>query len=332
MKKKLASLLGIATLTMGVTACADGGSKDPAADNGTIKIVASTSIWGDIAKTVAGDSDKVKVVSILSSTDDDPHEYEATAKDLAELDDADIVVGNGGGYDNWLTDHVKDGTELITAAPLAEAHHHHHGDHDHGAEGEDAHGHDHGAEGEDAHAHGHDHSGHNHGAAFVNDPHVWMDLEKVDEFAEHLAKKLHEMDNSIPEDSAKPVEQKTDELEKRVQKLKQADYILTEPVAYHLIAHSAFHDVTPSGFAKSIASESEPSAADIAAAQKVIKDGGVNVVITNQQSQSPASQELISAAKEKNVSVVNINETPEPNQSYFDYVDAFLSSLEDATK
>lgn len=385
MKKKLASLMGIATLTLGLTACAEGGSNDAAADSGTIKIVASTSIWGDVAKTVAGDSSNVEVVSILSSTDDDPHEYEATAKDLAELNDADIVVGNGGGYDNWLTDHVKDGTELITAVPLADAHNHDHGDHDHGHDhgdnahdhgdhdhatesntadahdghdhGDDAHddhdhdhgdGHDHGDDahdhgdhdhGDEAHDHGNDdtttgadHGGHNHGTAFENDTHVWMDLDKVNDLAENLAKKLHEMDDSISEDSAKAVEKKTDELEKRVEKLKKADYILTEPVAYHLIADSEFHDVTPAGFAKAIASESEPSAADIAAAQKVIRDGGIQVLITNRQSQTPASQELIAAAEENKVEVVNVNETPEPNQTYFDYVDTFLSSLEKATK
>lgn len=359
MKKKLASLMGIATLTLGLTACAEGGSNDAAADSGTIKIVASTSIWGDVAKTVAGDSSNVEVVSILSSTDDDPHEYEATAKDLAELNDADIVVGNGGGYDNWLTDHVKDGTELITAVPLADAHNHDHGDHDHGHDhGDDAHDdHDHGADAHDHGDHDHgddatesdtadahdghdhgatatgaDHGGHNHGAAFENDTHVWMDLDKVNDLAENLAKKLHEMDDSISEDSAKAVEKKTDELEKRVEKLKKADYILTEPVAYHLIADSEFHDVTPAGFAKAIASESEPSAADIAAAQKVIRDGGIQVLITNRQSQTPASQELIAAAEENKVEVVNVNETPEPNQTYFDYVDTFLSSLEKATK
>ena len=347
MKKTVASIAGVLTLTLGLAACSDGGSNDQAAD-GTIKIVASTSVWGDIAKTVAGEADNVEVVNILSSTNDDPHEYEATARDLATISDADIVVGNGGGYDNWLTDHVEEGTPLVTAEPLAEAHHHDHdhGDHDHGHdhEGEDAHA-DH--EGEDAHANhdheghdhgdeattaGDDHGGHNHGAAFENDTHSWMSMDKVDDFAEKLAEELHKLDSSIPEDANKTVDEKTHAISERVAKLKKADYILTEPVGYHLIADSNLHDVTPAGFAQAIASEAEPAAADIAAAQKIINDGGAQILITNEQSQTPASQELIRAAKDKNVAVINVNETPDSGDTYFDYVDKFLSELETATK
>ncbi|QFQ01786.1 Manganese ABC transporter substrate-binding lipoprotein precursor [Corynebacterium urogenitale] len=325
MKKTIASLAGVLTLTLGLTACADGGSNDQPAD-GNIKIVASTSVWGDIAKAVAGDAENVEVVNILSSTNDDPHEYEATARDLATISEADVVVGNGGGYDNWLTDHVEDGTPLITAEPLAAAHNHGHGEHGHDHDHEHGHGEEHG------HDHEHAGEGHNHGAAFENDTHSWMSMDKVDDFADKLAEELHKLDDTISEDADKTVTDKTEAISERVDKLKKADYILTEPVGYHLIADSALHDVTPAGFAQAIASEAEPSAADIAAAQKVINDGDVQVLITNEQSQTPASQELIRAAKDKDVAVINVNETPDTGDSYFDYVDKFLSELETATK
>ncbi|WP_459612673.1 metal ABC transporter solute-binding protein, Zn/Mn family [Corynebacterium urogenitale] len=333
MKKTIASLAGVLTLTLGLTACADGGSNDRPAD-GNIKIVASTSVWGDIAKAVAGDAENVEVVNILSSTNDDPHEYEATARDLATISEADVVVGNGGGYDNWLTDHVEDGTPLITAEPLAAAHNHDHGEHGHGHGHDHEHGHDeeHGHDHEHEHGHEHAGEGHNHGAAFENDTHSWMSMDKVDDFADKLAEELHKLDDSISEDADKAVTDKTEAISERVDKLKKADYILTEPVGYHLIADSALHDVTPAGFAQAIASEAEPSAADIAAAQKVINDGDVQVLITNEQSQTPASQELIRAAKDKDVAVINVNETPDSGDSYFDYVDKFLSELETATK
>ena len=139
------AVLSIATLALGVTACA-GGSDDSAADGDKIKLVASTSIWGSIAEDITEGRDDVEVTTILSSKDDDPHEYEATARDIATVKDADIVVANGAGYDNWLTDNVEEGTPLVTAQPLAEAHHHHHGD-EHGEE----HAHD---------EHDHEHEGH----------------------------------------------------------------------------------------------------------------------------------------------------------------------------
>ena len=102
-------------------------------------------------------------MTILDNNQDDPHEYEATARDLAELKNADIVVGNGAGYDNWLTDHVEQGTPLVTAKPVGEAHHHDHGSENHGEQshGEQSHGSDKtgGHEGHDDHGQ----EGHNHG-------------------------------------------------------------------------------------------------------------------------------------------------------------------------
>ena len=46
MKKTLAGIAATLTLGFGVTACADGGSSDQAADGKEIKVVASTSVWG----------------------------------------------------------------------------------------------------------------------------------------------------------------------------------------------------------------------------------------------------------------------------------------------
>lgn len=320
MKRSLAALAGVATLTLGLTACAEGGSNDRPADDGSINIVASTSIYGDLTKALADKNQDITVTSILESTSDDPHEYEPTARDIAEIRKADMVVANGGGYDNWLTDNVDDGVPLITAAPLAEAH-----NHDHGSEG-----HDHSDHAGHDHEEGAGHEDHNHGAAFEHDPHVWMDMHSVDELAQKIADELHKLDDSVPND-AKAITDKTEDFTDRVNELPAKNYLITEPVASHLLTGSSLHDVTPSGFATAVAKESEPSAADIAAAQRAISDGKVDILITNKQSQTAASLQLISAAEDKDIPVVNVNETPEPGDDYFDYMDHFISDLEKAT-
>ena len=349
------AVLSIATLALGVTACA-GGSDDSAADGDKIKLVASTSIWGSIAEDITEGRDDVEVTTILSSKDDDPHEYEATARDIATVKDADIVVANGAGYDNWLTDNVEEGTPLVTAQPLAEAHHHHHGDehgeehahdehdhehegHEHGEEGHD-HGHDHG-HGEEAghdehedHAHGehehgeHDHEGHDHDET---NPHVWFDLDVVSEFEKKLSTELHKLNSDIPE-SDDDTTKKTDELKARVEKLSGKNVILTESVAAELVDDSELKDVTPEGFAHSVNSESEPSAADLAATRQLITDKKADILITNEQSETPAASQLTEAAKEAGISVVNVNETPDEGQDYFEYADTLIKKLEDATK
>ncbi|MGJ4085818.1 metal ABC transporter solute-binding protein, Zn/Mn family [Corynebacterium macclintockiae] len=292
------AVLSIATLALGVTSCA-GGSGDSPADGDKIKLVASTSIWGSIAEDITEGRDDVEVTTILSSKDDDPHEYEATARDIATVKDADIVVANGAGYDNWLTDNVEEGTPLVTAQPLAEAHHHGHEGHDHG----------------------HD----------ATNPHVWFDLDVVSEFEKKLSVELHKLNSDIPE-SDDDVTKKTDELKQRVEKLKGKNVILTESVAAELIEDSNLKDITPEGFAHAVNSESEPSAADLAATRQLIKDKKADILITNEQSETPAASQLTEAAKEAGIKVVNVNETPDEGQDYFEYADALIKQLEDATK
>lgn len=299
------AVLSIATLALGVTACA-GGSEDSAADGDKIKLVASTSIWGSIAEDITEGRDDVEVTTILSSKDDDPHEYEATARDIAKVKDADIVVANGAGYDNWLTDNVEEETPLVTAQPLAAAHHHH--------------GEGHGAD-EHAHEHSHDET----------NPHVWFDLDVVSEFEKKLSTELHKLNSDIPE-SDEDITKKTDELKARVEKLSGKNVILTESVAAELIDDSDLKDVTPEGFTHAVNSESEPSAADLAATRQLITDKKADILITNEQSETSAASQLTEAAKEAGIKVVNVNETPDEGQDYFEYADSLIKQLEDATK
>ena len=63
-------------------------------------VVASTDVWGSVARAVAGRH--VAVTSILSGADADPHAYRLTPSDAAAIADAALVVYNGGGYDPWV--------------------------------------------------------------------------------------------------------------------------------------------------------------------------------------------------------------------------------------
>ena len=71
-------------------------------------MVASTNVWGDIAKQIGGDH--VNVTSIMSDPNADPHEYEADAKTGAALSKAQFVIENGLGYDDFMD-------KLLAASP-----------------------------------------------------------------------------------------------------------------------------------------------------------------------------------------------------------------------
>ena len=66
-----------------------------------VVVVVSVSQWGDIVEELGGDC--AEVTTILSGSSVDPHEFEPSPADLAEFDDAQLVVVNGLDYDPWAT-------------------------------------------------------------------------------------------------------------------------------------------------------------------------------------------------------------------------------------
>ena len=79
-------------------------------DNTSVDIVASTDVWGSVASAVAGEYASVK--SIESGASADPHSFEATPADVAEISDASLLVYNGGGYDHWVDDVIAADPEI----------------------------------------------------------------------------------------------------------------------------------------------------------------------------------------------------------------------------
>src|SRR5215475_7081281 len=73
-----------------------------------IAVVAAENFYGDIVRQVGGD--RVAVVSIMSSPDQDPHLFETTPAVVRQLANAQIVVLNGANYDPWMD-------KLLGAAP-----------------------------------------------------------------------------------------------------------------------------------------------------------------------------------------------------------------------
>jgi zinc/manganese transport system substrate-binding protein len=94
--------------TTGKSSTTPSGPTSSAAAAAPINVVASTNVWGDIAKQIGGDH--VNVTSIMSDPNADPHQYEADAKTAAALSKAQFVIENGLGYDDF-TD------KLLAASP-----------------------------------------------------------------------------------------------------------------------------------------------------------------------------------------------------------------------
>src|SRR5258708_24985029 len=69
-------------------------------DGRVIQVVAAENFWGSIAQQVGGRH--VRVISIITNPNTDPHSYEPAASDGKTIASAQLVIENGIGYDPWI--------------------------------------------------------------------------------------------------------------------------------------------------------------------------------------------------------------------------------------
>ena len=104
----------LTVLAIAGTACAT----EPARQVDTLQIVVTTSIVGDVVSNVVGDHAEV---SVLIPNGGDPHEFQLSAKQVAEVRAADLVVAIGLGLEpsiaSALDDAAADGTRVLELGP-----------------------------------------------------------------------------------------------------------------------------------------------------------------------------------------------------------------------
>jgi zinc/manganese transport system substrate-binding protein len=98
------------------TACGDDGAADAGSSGGRPTIAVTTSILGDVVSEMTGD---LATVDVVMPPNADPHDFQPSARDAADLRAADVVVANGGGFEAGLEETVhaaeEDGTVVIEA-------------------------------------------------------------------------------------------------------------------------------------------------------------------------------------------------------------------------
>jgi zinc/manganese transport system substrate-binding protein len=98
--------------------CSGGADRSP---DDRPAIVVTTTIWGDVVRSVVGDD---ATITVLVPVGVDPHEYSASASQVASLQLADLVVANGLGLEDGLVDVLdsakSDGANVLTIADKVE--------------------------------------------------------------------------------------------------------------------------------------------------------------------------------------------------------------------
>jgi zinc/manganese transport system substrate-binding protein len=335
-KSRLAGLGVVTATAMLLAACAPA-AVEPGADQttepartGVIQVVASTNVWGSIAKLIGGDL--VEVISIVDDPSVDPHSYEATARDQLAVSEAELIIANGGGYDSFMDQLVgaRQNDQYIFLKVVE-------GEHIHGDEAHSDEAHDEDEQHEDeAHDEDEHHEDeHGHG----ENEHVWFDLHKVEDFAVEFAATLNELrpgefatiaanyDNFISE---------LENLETRVEALREralgSSALETAPLAGLLLEDAGFALVTPESFIDAIEEEREIPATAMAEVLDLIASGEVAILVTNAQLLDNQVAQIQAAAEAAGIKVVQLSELilDTANQDYFDYMHAAIDALMEA--
>lgn len=322
-------LAGLAAATVLLSGCAAEGGE--AEGGGKLSVVASTNVYGDLARTIGGEH--VDVTSIIDRMAQDPHSYEATARDKLAISQADLLLENGGGYDTFmhtLADETGvDHDYLITAVELSPLS---------GAEGAEA-GHTadagHTEEGADA-APTEDGSHADHGHGGFNE-HVWYDLPTMAAIADSIAEKLSALDPEQAETFRANAEQfrtGIDGLQSDMDELaataRGEAVAATDPVPLHFFDALGLENKTPASFMEAAEEGNDAAPAALREAEELITGGSVRFVAYNEQTEGPQTQALRKLAEKAGIEVLNFTETLPPEQDYLTWMTENLESVDQA--
>jgi zinc/manganese transport system substrate-binding protein len=258
-----------------------------------IAVVAAETCYGDVAEQVGGSA--VKVTSILTNPDQDPHLFEASASTARALAAARIVIYNGADYDPWMSKLLSasraTGRITIEVAKLV-------------------------------------------GKKAGDNPHLWYDPATMPAVAKALAAQLAKLDPDHRSDyearrdafdaSLKPIDEKIAALRQRYA---GTAITATEPVAGYM-AEAIHLRVRNPRFQLAIMNNTEPSASEIAAFQKDLKTRTVKVLLYNSQTSEELTEKMRSIAKDSGVPIVGVTETEPEGKKYQDWMLSELTALE----
>ena len=260
-----------------------------------IAVVAAENFYGDIARQIGGD--RTAVVGIINNPDQDPHLFETTPTTVRQIAGAQLVILNGANYDPWME-------KLLAAAPRPTR-------------------------------------------AVINvaqltgrkpgdNPHLWYDPATMPAVASAIADALSKADAVHAADYAARLKATLSSLAAVTQRVAQlkakhagAAVTATEPV-FGPMADALGLVMRNQRFQLSMMNDTEPSARDIAAFERDLRDRKVKVLIYNNQVSEKLTERLRELASKSKVPVVGVSETMPPNTSFQDWLIGELDAIDKA--
>jgi zinc/manganese transport system substrate-binding protein len=285
-----------------------GCTKADTSDDGRVRVFASTDVWASVVQAVGGP--EVAVTAAISRPGQDPHDYEATLRDKLAVSKADVVIYNGGGYDDWaarLTRSTSGERRVVDAVAVSR---------------DDKQG-----------------SGRTDGAAPGQfNEHVFYDFGAVARVGDAVASALAAADPAHRAGfraRAKAFHHDLRSLTGDAAAIGAAHpgltAVATEPIAGYLLQEIGIADVTPPGYVEQSESDAGPSALVRQQTVDVIESGRAKLLVRGAQTEDQVSLRLEVAAQTHHVPEVEIAETlPDGVTTYRGFARRAVAAFADA--
>ncbi len=260
-----------------------------------LRIIAAENFYGSVAKQIGGDF--VKVTSILNQPDQDPHLFNLTPSVAKTLEQGDLIIYNGLGYDPWIQNLLSAGASMqrtiICVANLI-----------HKKEGAN--------------------------------PHIWYDPKTMSVFALALRDYLVRNDPIHQKMYQMHYQQFTAQQQSLWRLIHQiklqhngVSVIATEPV-FGYMAHALGFRMQGIPFQFSMMNGVDPSPKQVQDFQRQLQQHRVKLVFYNSQVSSPLVLQLLQQAKLLGIPIVGVMETQPMQATYYQWMSNQLKRVEQA--
>jgi zinc/manganese transport system substrate-binding protein len=266
---------------------------------GTVQVVASTNVYGSLATTIGGA--QATVTSIIDDPAKDPHEYQADARTQLAIAKTQVIIENGGGYDDFVDTMLaasKNTTaSVINAVKL---------------------------------------SGYDPARTGFNE-HVFYDYPTVGKVIDAIVADFSKADPSHAAAFANrgtALHADLDKLENEQMNLQShtlgVDAAITEPVPDYVLNALGMTIVTPTAFSKAIEDGTDAPAAVLEQTLTTLSSRQAKVLVYNVQTSGAQTEAVLAAAKKAGVPAVPVSETLPPGVDYITWQKGVLATIAQA--
>jgi zinc/manganese transport system substrate-binding protein len=288
------SLIVVAGIVIGLIRTSNDQSSN---QTGPIRIVAAENFWGSLVTQLGGS--KVKVVSIVSDPNADPHEYEVNNNDARDIATANYVIINGAGYDSWsnklLAASPNPKRKVLDVASLL-------------------------------------------GKQTGDNPHFWYSPDYVNRVVAQMEQNLITIDPTDKTyfiDQYKNLTASLDGYQQRIVSIKRqfagTKVAATEDIFAYLASAAGLDLISPPSFTEAVAEGNDPPTGSVVQFQQQLQSGQVKVLVYNEQTVTPLTTSMKLVAAEQNIPIVGVTETIQPPDTSFQvWMNAELLNLQNA--